>query len=152
MQGIRRPLPLRYADAIEDEFHLGTVLLWHDYALNRAARPQAGHDSADCRSADMQFTSKPLPVGPRQSCLCVNPAFKRLQDTIPYVKRQTGWPTSWIARCPVLLIHDSSILPRGSNRATLRARGVCSRIPHLRVFRSISILPGHNAPNNNRVF
>ena len=107
-----RSLPFRYADAIEDEFHVGTVLLWHNYALNRAARPQSGHDSADCRSADMQFTSKPLPVGPRQSCRCVNPAFKRLQDTIPNVKRQTGWPTPWIASCPVLLIHDSNILPQ----------------------------------------
>ena len=41
-------IPCRYADAIEDEFDLGTVLLWHNYALNRTARPQAWHDSTDC--------------------------------------------------------------------------------------------------------
>ena len=57
----------------------------------------------------MQFTSKPFPVGPRQSCRCVNPAFKRLQDTIPNIKRQLGRPASWIARCSMLLIHDPDL-------------------------------------------
>ena len=124
------PSPIVYL--VKNILELGVLGRCHDNAFNQSCRLQGWHNPAYRRTAYAKLPGKLFPSRPHHVRIRIHLTLEYIVNLRVEIKRHRWRSASRVDCCSMFVAHWSHEVDVILLSATLRALGVCSRIPHMR--------------------